>query len=101
MQLILSNPSEREMIRARMDAEIDWRTNLIAAREEGMQRGIQEGLRKGFRKGREEGLRKGREEGELNLLAHLVKTGKLSLSDAAAQKKMTEAEFAERVKAFL
>ena len=93
MQLILSNPSEREMIRARMDAEIDWRTNLIAAREEGIQRGIQEGLRKGFRKGRE--------EGELNLLAHLVKTGKLSLRDAAAQKQMTEAEFAERVKAFL
>ena len=45
MQVILSNPSERALIRARMDAEIDWRTNLIAAREEGERRGEKRGVR--------------------------------------------------------
>ena len=35
MQMIMANPTEREMIRMRRDAEIDWRTSIDAAKEEG------------------------------------------------------------------
>ena len=84
MQVILSNPSEREMIRARMDAEIDWRTNLNAARREG------EII----------GEKRGEERGELKTLARLVKNGKLSVLDAAEQVEMTVSEFEEHAKSF-
>ena len=43
---------------------------------------------------KEEGREEGREEGVLSTLAALVKNGLLSLSNAAKQANMTEAEFA-------
>ena len=39
MQVIMTNPTEREMIRMRQDAEIDRRTELYAARRQGERRG--------------------------------------------------------------
>ena len=39
MQVIMANPTEREMIRMRQDAEIDRRTELNAAKRQGMKQG--------------------------------------------------------------
>ena len=43
MQLIMANPTEREWIRMRRDAEIDWRTQINAAESKGMAQGMAQG----------------------------------------------------------
>ena len=69
MKLIMSNPTERELIRMRQDAEIDWRTAMNSEREEG-----------GF-----------------DMLAGLVKKGLLSPENAAREANMTVHDFVARI----
>lgn len=65
MQLIMSNPTEREMIRMRQDAENDWRTVVNSERF----------------------------DEKINTLADLVRDGILSLEVAAGRAGMTVTEF--------
>ena len=60
------------------------------AKAEGMAEGEARGRAEGIAKGRAEGIAKG----FLQALSNLVKSGLISLSDAAQQAKMTEEEFA-------
>ena len=84
MELILKNPTERELIRARMDALIDQRTIERSAE------------RRGLAKGRAEGRAEGRVEGQINGFAGLVKDGLLSIAEAAKRCNMTTEEFAQK-----
>ena len=47
MQVIMTNPTEREMIRMRQDAEIDRRTEINSAERRGEQRGVRMGIAQG------------------------------------------------------
>lgn len=68
MQLIMSNPTEREMIRMRQDAQSDWTTTVNS-----------------------EVL-----SGKIGLLAGLVKDGLLTKTEAAKRVNLSEAEFMRR-----
>ena len=85
MQLILSNPTERDLIRARMDAEIDWRTMLSEERDAG----------------RLEGRQEGRQEGYIEVLANLVRDGILTVQAAAQRAGLSEADFEKRAQQLL
>ena len=76
MELIMKNPTERELVRARMDAMIDQRTMIKSAE----------------RRGRAEG----RAEGQIATLAGLVKDGLLPIAEAAKRSNMTIKEFAQK-----
>ena len=71
MQLIMSNPTEREMIRMRQDAQSDWTTTVNS-----------------------EVL-----SGKIGLLAGLVKDGLLTKTEAAKRVNLSEAEFTRRAAA--
>ena len=47
MQVIMTNPTERDMIRMRQDAEIDRRTELNSAERRGERRGVRMGISQG------------------------------------------------------
>ena len=64
MEFILSDPTERELIRAMIDAEIDQRTLLSEAREEGRAEGRTEGMSEGRAEGMAEGRAQGIAEGQ-------------------------------------
>ena len=66
MQLIMSNPTEREMIRMRQDAHIDWKTVVNSERL----------------------------DERISTLADLVRDGFLPLDIAAQRAQMTAQEFA-------
>ena len=66
MQLIMSNPTEREMIRMRQDAHIDWKTVVNSERL----------------------------DERSSTLADLVRDGLLTIDVAAERAKMTVHEFA-------
>ena len=68
MQLIMSNPTEREMIRMRQDAQIDWKTIVNSERL----------------------------DERISTLADLVRDGFLPLDVAAQRAQMTAQEFAVR-----
>ena len=68
MQLIMSNPTEREMIRMRQDAQIDWKTVVNSERL----------------------------DERISTLADLVRDGLLTIDVAAERAKMTVHEFAVR-----
>ena len=72
MELILKNPTERELIRARMDALIDQRTIERSAE------------------------RRGRAEGQIEFAAGMVKDGLLTIAEAAKRMNMTTEEFAQK-----
>ena len=93
MELILSNPTERDMIRARMDAEIDWRTMMNAERREGR--------REGHREGVQQGRREGVQQGQIMLLSELVKDGFMTLHAAAQRVGLSDNEFEKLAEAFL
>ena len=67
MQFILSNPTERELIRTMMDAEIDHRTQIRAAESRGETRGIELGKKLGEAHGKttahQEDARRMKEDG--------------------------------------
>lgn len=92
MQLILANPTERDLVRARMDAENDWLTQISAAREEGLERGLEEG--------HEIGRAEGRAEGQIKAFAELVRDGILPLHIAAQRAGYTDAEFEKLIDRF-
>ena len=69
MQLILSNPTEREMIRMRQAAQDDWITIRNSER------------------------RAGRNEGMINTLTNLVIKGRLSVQEAAEEANMSVQAF--------
>ena len=70
MQLIMSNPAERDLIRMRMDAEIDRRTQTASDKK----------------------------EGSIETLISLVGKGLLKMEDAAAEANMSLKDFAQMVK---
>lgn len=47
---------------------------------------------RGIKEGREEGIKKGREDGRINMCLELVKSGLLSVKDAAEKLGMSEAK---------
>ena len=49
MELIITNPSEREILRMRQDARNDWITMMNSERKEGIEEGIQKGIQKGMK----------------------------------------------------
>ena len=73
MELILSNPTERELIRARKDAENDWRTIVNAAEQRGAQNAT------------------------IATLAGLVRRNRLTIAEAAEEANMSVEEFTERM----
>lgn len=68
MQLIMSNPTEREMIRMRQDARNDWNTTVQSERF----------------------------DEKVNTFAFLVSEGKLTLEEAASYSDMTPQQFSKR-----
>ena len=87
MEMIMRNPTEREILRARTDAMIDQRTMLHSAERRGRAEGRAEG--------RVEGRAEGRAEGQITAFAELVKDGLLTIAEAAKRSGMTETEFAQ------
>ncbi len=65
--------TKEEQLRAiaRQRAVWDYNTDIITAREEGIEEGIQKGLEKGIQKGREEGIQQGLEKGKQAMQALL------------------------------
>ena len=76
--------TKEEQLRAiaRQRAVWDYNTDIITAREEGLEEGIQkgreegieEGIQKGMQQGREEGMQQGREEGMKIFLRCMIET---------------------------
>ena len=62
-----------------------------------MEDGIEKGMEQGIEKGMKAGLEQGREQGEFKTLQELVADGVLTAAEAAARKKMTEAEFQKKL----
>lgn len=58
---------------------------------------MEDGIEKGIEKGMKAGLEQGREQGEFKTLQELVADGVLTAAEAAARKKMTEAEFQKKL----
>jgi predicted transposase YdaD len=52
MELIMANPTERDLIRARLDAELDHRTLIHEAEDRGEKRGKKIGKRLGEKTGK-------------------------------------------------
>ncbi len=50
MELIITNPSEREILRIRQDTRNDWITMMNSERKEGIEEGIQKGIKEGIQK---------------------------------------------------
>ena len=76
MEGIMNNPAERELLRMRVDALIDQRTQINSARREGHA--------------------EGRMEGTLNALSDLVRDGVLTMAEAARRAGMSIADFSAR-----
>ena len=68
MEMIMRNPTEREIVRARMDALIDQRTMMRSAER----------------------------RGQITVLTELVKDGILPIDEAAKRVNLETAEFAEK-----
>ena len=75
MQVIMANPTEREMIRMRRDAEIDRRTEINAARRDGMARGKAQGLAQGMAQGMAQGVARGKTQGKTEMARILKREG--------------------------
>ena len=89
MELIMRNPTERELVRARMDALIDMRTMERSAERRGREQGEKIGREQGEKLGREQGEK----SGKIKILASLVTDGILTTADAANRANMTVTEF--------
>ena len=63
---------ERLRALARERAVWDYNTDIITAREEGMQVGMEKGIEKGLQQGMQKGIQKGREDGMQTLLLTLI-----------------------------
>ena len=73
MELIISNPTDREKIRMRQDAQNDWITMLNSERRDGIDIG--------------------KKVGKIQTLANLVKNGIITLEVAAQEANMTVQAF--------
>ena len=73
--------------------ELDQKSFIEDARNEGLAKGLAQGREEGREEGLEEGLTKGETIGFNNALVSLVKNGTITLSAAAENAKMTEEEF--------
>ena len=60
---INQNPAERALAEARRKGQLDYNSNMMGARQEGIEEGLEQGLEKGLEQGLEKGLKRGREEG--------------------------------------
>ena len=71
-----SSDQKRAQIRAREKYEMDKKSEIYCAREEGKEEGMKEGLEKGIKEGLEkgiqEGLEKGIQEGEKRKMKELI-----------------------------
>ena len=85
MEVIMSEPTQRQLI-------IDRRTALLDRQAE---------LDDATRKGRVEGRAEGRAEGRVEILSNLVKDGLLSAGEAAKRLNMTEREFVKAAGLYL
>ena len=54
MEIILTNPQERELLRRRQFAEYDWNTMIGSAERRGEKKGMKEGMKEGEKKGKAE-----------------------------------------------
>ena len=82
MQVIMSNPTERDMIRMRQDAQSDRRTELNAARRAGERQGEKRGEKRGERRGKVEMAKILKREGVDPAI--IVKSSGLTLEEIAA-----------------
>jgi hypothetical protein len=64
MELIMANPTERDLIRARLDAELDHRTLMHEAEDRGEKRGKKIGERIGEKRGKKIGEKTGKKIGK-------------------------------------
>jgi hypothetical protein len=64
MELIMANPTERDLIRARLDAELDHRTLMHEAEDRGEKRGKRIGERIGEKRGKKIGEKIGEKTGK-------------------------------------
>ena len=69
------------------------------SREEGYEEGREEGFDEGVSVGEARGINIGREQGLIEGIAGFVKSGVITLAQAAERFEMTEAEFAEKAAA--
>lgn len=77
MELIMSNPTDREKIRMRQDAQNDWITMLNSERRDGIEIGRKDGM----------------DIGRIQTLAELVEDGILTIEAAAQRANMTVQAF--------
>ena len=81
------------MFKSKLITEYDKERALAEQREDARAEGFAEGFAKGFAKGFAEGLAESLAESGLLMLFGLVKDGLLTLSQAAEEAHMPEAEF--------
>ena len=58
MESIMANPDQRQLIWDRHLALMDYNSELISARQEGLEEGLEKGLEEGFGKGHDSANRK-------------------------------------------
>ena len=82
MELIMSNPTDREKLRMRQDAQNDWITMLNSERRDGIEIGRKDGM----------------DIGRIQTLAELVEDGILTIEAAAQRANMTVQAFTKEAK---
>ena len=90
MELIMSNPTDREKLRMRQDAQNDWITMLNSERRDGIEIGRKDGI--------EIGRKDGMDIGRIQTLAELVEDGILTIEAAAQRANMTVQAFTKEAK---
>ena len=90
--------SADEMLRIKMIQKEIWELDQKCFIEDARNEGFEEGFKEGFKEGFEEGFKEGFKEGRLKALVSLVKDGKITVSKAAENAKMTEEEFGKLLK---
>jgi predicted transposase YdaD len=75
MELIMANPTERDLIRARLDAELDHRTLMHEAEDRGEKRGERRGKKIGERIGEKRGKKIGKAKAQKQFVVNMKSEG--------------------------
>ena len=95
-QFLLENQAE---VKSMWITEYNEERAHAQSREEGYEEGREEGFDEGVSVGEARGINIGREQGLIEGIAGFVKSGVITLAQAAERFEMTEAEFAEKAAA--
>ena len=82
-----------ELIMSRTGSKVNMCKGIRDLRREERELGKQEGIKEGIKEGKKEGIKEGMEKGSLDTLARLVAKGTISLTEAAQEANLSQAEF--------